>query len=153
MPFIVAFLIGAIAGLRAMTAPAAVSWAARLGWIDLAATPFAFLGTTAATIVLTLLALGELVNDKLPFTPSRLAAGPLIARLVMGGLSGAIVCAAAGQAMLAGAVLGAVGAYAGARLGYYARVSLAPSLGTPPLLAALIEDAIAVGGGLLLLWL
>ncbi|HEY1434389.1 MAG TPA: DUF4126 domain-containing protein, partial [Thermoanaerobaculia bacterium] len=41
---VLAFLIGVVAGLRVMTAPAAVSWAARLGWLHLEGTPLAFLG-------------------------------------------------------------------------------------------------------------
>ena len=41
-----ALLIGVIAGLRAMTPPAAVSWMARSGWLNLTGTPFAFLGFT-----------------------------------------------------------------------------------------------------------
>ena len=46
-------LIGIIAGLRAMTAPAAVSWAAYLGWLPLGGTPLAFLGHVAAPYILT----------------------------------------------------------------------------------------------------
>lgn len=42
--FLFAFAIGVVAGLRAMTAPALVSWAARFGWVNVAATPLAFLG-------------------------------------------------------------------------------------------------------------
>ena len=38
MILLLALVIGIVAGLRAMTAPAAVSWAARAGWLDLAAT-------------------------------------------------------------------------------------------------------------------
>ncbi len=40
----IALLIGVVAGLRAMTAPAAVSWAAALGLLKLQGTPLAFLG-------------------------------------------------------------------------------------------------------------
>ena len=36
MIYLLALLIGVVAGLRAMTAPAAVSWAAYLGWLPLA---------------------------------------------------------------------------------------------------------------------
>ena len=37
MAFVATLLIGVVAGSRSMTAPAAVAWAARLGWIDLVA--------------------------------------------------------------------------------------------------------------------
>ncbi|WP_425993766.1 hypothetical protein [Caulobacter sp. DWR1-3-2b1] len=33
--YLLALLIGVVAGLRAMTAPAAISWAAHLGWLPL----------------------------------------------------------------------------------------------------------------------
>ena len=68
--YVLAFLIGIAAGLRSMTAPAAISWAARLSWLNLAQTPLAFLGYAATPFILTILALGELVIDKLPRTPS-----------------------------------------------------------------------------------
>ena len=44
MVYLVALMVGIIAGLRAFTAPAAVSWAARLGWLPLGGTWAAFLG-------------------------------------------------------------------------------------------------------------
>src|SRR4051812_22216738 len=83
------FLIGVIAGLRSMTAPAAVSWAARLGWLHLENTGLAFLGFAVTPYILSVLAIGELVNDKLPKTPSRKAVVPFTARIIMGALSGA----------------------------------------------------------------
>jgi uncharacterized membrane protein len=152
MALLLAFALGFVAGLRALTPLAAVSWAAWLGWIDLHATPFAFVGTTVALWILTLLAGGELVNDKLPFTPSRLSAGPLVARLVLGGWCGAIVALVGDQSWIIGAVLGAAGGLVGARVGYYLRVSVAPGFGLAPIVAALVEDAIAIGSALLLVF-
>jgi uncharacterized membrane protein len=58
--------IGFVAGLRSLTAPAAVSWAAHLGWLDLQGSPLAFMGSTAAVAIFSMLALAELVADKLP---------------------------------------------------------------------------------------
>src|ERR1700677_401600 len=86
---VLTLLIGIIAGLRALTAPAAVSWAARLGWLPLAGTPLAFLGYAATPYIFTVIALFELVNDQLPKTPSRTVPPQFIARIVTGGLSGA----------------------------------------------------------------
>ena len=54
---LLAFLIGAVAGLRAFTAPTAVSWAAHLGWVSLGGGPLAFLGFAWTPWILTLLAL------------------------------------------------------------------------------------------------
>ncbi|HTR02461.1 MAG TPA: DUF4126 domain-containing protein [Thermoanaerobaculia bacterium] len=131
-----------------MTAPAVVSWAARLGRIHLEGTPFAFLGYAATPWIVSLLALVELVTDQLPKTPSRKAPPGFIARLVTGGLCGAALGASAGQ-LAGGLVAGVVGAVAGTLGGYEFRARLARAFGKD-LPAALIEDLIAVGGGLLL---
>src|ERR1700676_4376707 len=104
------FLIGIVARLRAMTAPAAVVWAAHLGWLDLQGTRLAFLGSIAAVAFFTLGALAEYVTDQLPSTPNRTAPVQLGARTVMGGLSGAAVAIAAEQQVLFGVVLAAIGA-------------------------------------------
>src|ERR1700746_807441 len=107
-----AFLIRVVAGLRALPPPAAVSWAARLGWLHLENTPLAFLGYAATPYILSVFAIGELINDKLPKTPSRKAAVPFAARIVMGALSGAAL-GAPGGALVAGLLAGAVGGVAG----------------------------------------
>jgi uncharacterized membrane protein len=46
--YLLASLIGVVAGLRAFLAPAAVSWAAHLGWLRLDDTWLAFLGQIPA---------------------------------------------------------------------------------------------------------
>ena len=87
--YVYAFLIGVVTGLRSLTAPALVSWAARLGWLHLENTPLAFLGYAATPYIFTLLAIGELIADQLPQTPSRKAPPGFIARILMGALCGA----------------------------------------------------------------
>ena len=99
--YALAFLIGVIAGLRSMTAPMAVSWAASFGWLHLENTGLAFLAYTRTRYLLSVLAIVELVADKLPKTPSRKAPAGLAARLVTGGLSGASF-GAAGEALMGG---------------------------------------------------
>jgi uncharacterized membrane protein len=147
---LLAFLIGVISGLRSLTAPAVVAWAAHKGWLNLQNTPLSFMGSTAALIIFVLLALVELVTDQLPSTPSRLKPPGLIARIVLGGLSGAAVAVAGGQSLGLGAVLGAVGGVAGAFAGYHARTGLVRGLKVPDIVIALLEDAVAIGGGLFL---
>jgi len=138
-----AFLIGVVAGLRAFTAPAAVSWAARLGWLHLENTWLAFLGYSAAPYILTVLALGELINDKLPKTPSRKAPPGFIARIVTGAICGA-ARGVVGDAIIGGLVIGAIGAVAGTLGGYELRSRLVRATGGNDLPIALLEDAIAV---------
>ena len=96
---ILAFLIGVVAGLRSMTAPALVAWGARLGRLRLESTALAFLGSGVAAWLLTALALGELVADKLPRTPSRTTPGPFGARILTGALSGAALTVGTGGSL------------------------------------------------------
>ena len=147
--YVLAFLIGVIAGLRAMTAPAAVSWAARLGWLHLENTWLAFLGYAATPYILCVLAIGELINDKLPKTPSRKAPPGFIARIVTGAVCGAALAAADGG-LIAGVLAGVLGAIAGTLGGYEFRARLVRAIGGKDLPIALLEDAIAVGGAILI---
>ncbi len=137
-----AFLIGIVAGLRALTAPAVISWAAWLGWLHLAGTPLAFLGHVAAPWIFTVLALGELVGDQLPKTPSRKVPVQFATRLVSGALCGAALAAPSGQ-LVAGLVAGIVGAVAGTLGGAAARAALARAFGRD-LPAGLLEDVVAI---------
>jgi|ERR1019366_3938653 uncharacterized membrane protein len=137
--------IGIVAGLRAMTAPAVVSWAAHLGRLNLHVTPLAFMGSTVAVAIFSLAAIGEFVNDVLPKTPSRTAPGPLIARIVTGCLSGACLCAGAGQSLLIGAALGGIGGVIGAFGGYQVRTRLVKALHVKDVFVAIPEDFVAIG--------
>lgn len=145
--YLAALLLGVIAGLRAVTAPAAVSWAAALGVLKLTGTPLAFLGATVTPWIVTAIAVGELINDKLPKTPSRKIPVQFGGRILMGGLAGSAVGLSAG-ALIPGLVLGAVGAVIGTLGGAAARGRLAAAFGRD-LPAALIEDLVAVGGAAL----
>jgi uncharacterized membrane protein len=147
---ICAFLIGVIAGLRSLTAPAAVSWAARLGWLHLDGTPLAFLGYAATPYIFTVLAIGELIADQLPQTPSRKAPPGFIARILMGTLCGGAFGAAGGSLVL-GAIVGIAGALVGTLGGFEVRRSLARFLGKD-LPAALLEDGVAIAGAFVLVW-
>jgi uncharacterized membrane protein len=141
--YVLAFLIGVVAGLRSMTPPAAVSWAARLGWLHLENTPLAFLGFAFTPYILSLLAIGELISDKLPKTPSRKAPVPFAARIVVGALCGAAL-GAPGHALVGGLLAGALGGVAGTLGGYEFRSRLVKATGGNDLPVALLEDAIAI---------
>jgi uncharacterized membrane protein len=142
--YLLAFLIGIIAGLRSMTAPAAVSWAARLGWLHLENTWLAFLGVPITSFVLGLFAISELITDKIPKTPSRKTPVPFLARILTGALSGAALAAPA-RALTGGLLAGALGGVAGTLGGYEFRHRLVQAIGGKDLPIALLEDAIAVG--------
>jgi uncharacterized membrane protein len=146
--WLLALLIGVVAGLRTMTAPAAVSWAAQLGWLDLRDTWLAFLGYAWTPWIMSALAIAELVADQLPSTPSRTVPMQFGARVVSGALSGAAIGAATGS-VGGGLIAGIVGAVAGTLGGHALRARLAAAFGSDRP-AAFIEDAVAIGGALLI---
>jgi uncharacterized membrane protein len=150
---LLALLIGVVAGLRSLTAPAVVAWAAcptLLAWIDLHGTWASWMASLITVVVFTILAIGELVNDKLPKTPARTAPPIFAARLITGGLAGAALGAwphwtfSALGAGIIGAVLGTLG-------GYQARTRLVAATGGKDLPIALLEDAVAILGGFAIL--
>jgi uncharacterized membrane protein len=145
MTLLLAFLIGFFAGLRSLAAPAATAWAVRLGWLKLEGL-LALIGSIPSVAIFTLLAIVELVTDKLPGTPNRTSPLGLIARIVTGTLTGACVAAGGGQGIPVGALLGAVGGVVGCFGGYQARTRLVKVLGAPDIYVALLEDLVAVAG-------
>ena len=147
-----ALLIGVVAGLRALTAPAAVAWAGALGWINLDGTWAQWVAHPITVTVLTILALGELVTDQLPSTPSRRVPMQFVARLFTGAFSGAVLATGAVLKPTVWVVVGAIGAaLIGAVLGTLggaeARKRLVAVTGGRDLPVALVEDAVAIIGG------
>ena len=149
MTLLFAFLIGICAGLRSLTPPAAVAWAVHLGWLRLAR-PLALIGSLPAVIILSVLAITEVIFDKLPNTPNRTAPTGLIARIVTGGFTGACVSLGGGRSALVGAGLGVIGGIIGCFGGYQVRARLVRRLGQPDFNVALLEDLVAIGGSLLI---
>jgi uncharacterized membrane protein len=143
------FLIGVIAGLRTMMAPAIVSWAAGLGRVPLEGSPLDFMSHPITRYIFGIAALGELVIDKLSKTPSRKVPPQFIARVITGALSGAAL-GGSQQALIGGLIAGAVGAVAGTLGGAEVRSRLVKATGGKDLPIALLEDAIAIIGGILI---
>jgi uncharacterized membrane protein len=142
--FLLAIGIGIVAGLRSLLAPAVVAWAAHFDLLNLLGSPLSFMGSRAAVAIFSLLAIGELVADKLPKTPKRTAFAPLLARILLGGLSGACLFAAAGKSLPAGAVLGGIGGVVGAFVGYEIRRRAVNNLHIKDIFVAICEDAVAI---------
>jgi uncharacterized membrane protein len=147
--YILSIAIGIIAGLRAMIAPAAISWAAHLGMLDLSGSWLAFMGYRFTPWIFSILAVGELITDQLPQAPSRKVPQQFVTRILMGGLAGGAI-GIRGGSWIIGAVLGAAGAVLGTLGGANVRARLAVSFGRD-LPAALIEDAIAIVGAILMI--
>ncbi|HEX3084328.1 MAG TPA: DUF4126 family protein [Pyrinomonadaceae bacterium] len=146
--YLLALLIGIVAGLRAMTAPAAVAWAIYFGHPDVSGTWLAFLTNVWVRWILTVLALVELVTDQLPSTPSRTVPVQFCARVLTGALSGAAVVATSGS-WVGGLLAGGVGATVGTLGGRACRAKLATAFSSDRS-AAFAEDAVAIGGALLI---
>jgi uncharacterized membrane protein len=142
--------IGIIAGLRALTAPATVSWAAYLHWIQLSGSHLSFMSSIIAVLIFTLAAIAEIVNDKLPKTPPRTALPSLVIRMVLGAFAAATLTVGVGGSIEMGALLGLIGAVIGTYAGYYVRTGVVKALHSPDWPIALVEDAVAICGGLFL---
>ncbi|WP_129777024.1 DUF4126 family protein [Peristeroidobacter soli] len=148
MLYFLALLIGIIAGLRAMTAPAAIAFAAHYGLLNLSGTLLAFLGYRWTPWIFLVLAIGELITDQLPTTPSRKVPVQFGTRILMGALTGGAIGVAAGSLWI-GAIVGIIGAVIGTLGGAAARGKVAAAFGKDRP-AALIEDAVAIGGAVLI---
>ena len=147
---LLALAIGFVAGLRSVTAPAVVAWAALWDWLNLKDSRLAPLASPAAAYVITALAVAELIADKLPWTPDRRKLPSLIWRLLTGGLSGAALCLSVAESIGMGALLGATGAILGAYIGYEVRHRLVTKMHAPDGVVALVEDCVAIGGAFLI---
>lgn len=142
MLYVLALLAGIVAGSRALTAPAAASWAARLGYLNLDGSCLAFMGYAWTAWIFTALAVVEPVTDQLPSTPSRKVPVQFGARMVSGALSGATI-GASGSEWIVGFVAGVIGAVIGTYGGAEVRARLAKTFGSNAP-AAFTEDAAAI---------
>jgi uncharacterized membrane protein len=142
--YLLALGIGIVAGLRSLTAPAAVSWAAHLDWLDLHGSIFSFMGSTTPVAIFSLLAAAEFVGDVLPRTPRRTLPGPLAARVLSGGLSAACLVTSSDRSLIIGVLLGGIGAVIGAYAGYETRRRAVAGLRVKDVMVAVPEDVVAV---------
>lgn len=150
MVLLLALLIGVVCGLRSFTGPALVCWGAYFGWLHLAGSHLAFLGNALALVIFTVLAVFELCADKTAKIPRRTTPGPLIWRLITGAFCGAAFAIAGGASLASCCLLGALGGVIGAYAGYWVRHVITSGGKLPDLPVALVEDLIAIGGGLFL---
>jgi uncharacterized membrane protein len=138
-------LLGALTGFRTMTPMAVLCWFAYAHDLPLKHSWAFWAANLVTAIVFTVLAAGELVGDKLPQTPNRIAPFPLLARIGFGGLVGAIVATGLQGSAIEGILLGSMSAIAGAFFGFHMRQHLVKNKGYKDFTVALAEDAIAIG--------
>ena len=137
-----AFVLGVVCGLRSMVGLAAASWAARGHQVPLEGTWLAFLGFRFTPYITSLFAVGEIANDKLPKTPSRLVPPQFAGRVVMGALTGSAI-GLSQQRFVIGALSGIIGSVVGTLAGSKARAFTA-KIFRRDLPAALLEDVTAI---------
>ena len=137
-------LLGFTTGLRSLTPMAVLSWYAWLEYLPISGTWAGWVGRLSVAIVLTVLALGELAGDKMPHAPNRTSPVPLLFRVILGGLAGAIAATAMNGPGLEGVLLGAVGAVLGAFAGFMVRRDLVEKIGCKDWHVALVEDVITI---------
>jgi uncharacterized membrane protein len=142
------FAIGFFTGLRAMTPVAVLCWMTMLGRIPTAHGWMSFVANKISVGVFSLAALGELVGDKLPNTPSRTQLPGLGARIVFGALCAIILASSTDLSIYLAGALGAVGGIAGTYAGWFVRTRSVAALRCPDLPVALVEDAIAIAGSI-----
>lgn len=137
-----------VAGLRSQLPLALLTVAANRGkFAETATGPLGLLRSRATLVVTGLAAGGELIADKLPMTPSRLAPSALGGRMVFGALAAAAVAANADLPIVPGLIIGAAGGGVGSAVGYTARMCLDRVTGLPDPLWGAVEDVTAFAIG------
>jgi uncharacterized membrane protein len=140
-----AAVIGAAAGIRSMSGPNVISQLSEAGLMPAEGSPMAWLQNPAVHKAINVLAGGEMLADKLPFLPARTDVGPMAARAITGGLSGAAVCAAVRRPWWIGALIGAAAAIGASFGATKLRKWITEDQHVPNSVAGLIEDAVVVG--------
>jgi uncharacterized membrane protein len=137
-------LLGLVTGLRTFTPMAILCWFAYSGNLPVNDEWTMWVPKLTTAIIFTVLAIGELVGDKLPRIPDRVSRGPLLARLFFGSLAGAIVAAGLNGSVIEGVLLGLVGALLGTLGGYLTRRDLVDKLKCQDWPVAVAEDIIGI---------
>lgn len=140
-----ALLLGIVAGMRSMMAPAllAITLSRRPEFVP-AILPAQWFTSRVLAVALGVASTGELVGDKLPWIPNRTSPGPLVARLVSGAITGAAVLQLGRIDPWLGATCGVIGALVGTFGGFHARRFALRVTGMRDPLIGVLEDVIAI---------
>lgn len=144
-----AAVMGAAAGMRSMASPVIVGQLQKAGLAPSGHSAIDFLSQPKTAKTMAVLAVGEMIADKLPFMPKRTQAPALVTRAVSGGLGGAAVCSSKKRSVLAGALIGAAAAVGATYGAYQLRKWAGERFNLPDALIAIAEDALVAGCGML----
>lgn len=139
------FLVGFASGLRTFTPLALISWVSVWGWLPLGSSRIAFLGTTIGATIVSILAVIELIGDKLPMAPGRTSPGPLGGRILIASFAGAALALGMGHSWIPAVVCGAVASVIGAFAGFRYRTSIPKKIPVADLFLAIAEDLVTIG--------
>jgi uncharacterized membrane protein len=141
-----------LAGMRSMSAPALLTHhlSRQPSWF-LLNSPLQLLQKPWVATGMKLVAAGEMVADKLPGMPDRIAPPVLLGRLVSGALVGATWYKAREGSALTGGLVGGLGAVAATFLSYALRKGISAQSGTDIAAVGVGEDAVVLGSGAALL--
>ena len=142
-------VLGIATGMRTMTPIAILCWFAYLGDLSVDGTWAGWTAKLTTVVIFSVLAVGELVWDKLPWVPARTMPTSLLVRIVFGGLVGAIAATGLEGAAIEGVILGGLGAILGACAGYHIRRALVEEAGWRDWTIAISEDVLAIVGAVL----
>ncbi|RFZ94268.1 DUF4126 family protein [Mucilaginibacter conchicola] len=141
--------LGLIAGMRTMYAPAVLSHLySRHPSANLKDSPLKFLQTIPTSKVFKVLAAGELVGDKLPTAPDRIAKPGLIGRIVSGALCGAAVFKGENQNAVIGGFIGGMAAFGSSFGCFFLRKAIVSNTRVADPVVGVCEDALTVAAGI-----
>lgn len=142
----------ALAGMRSMSAPALLSHylSRNPSWL-LLNSPLRLLQKPLVASGFRLAAAGELVMDKLPSTPNRIAPPALVGRLLSGALVGAALYKSREGNTATGAIVGGLGAVVATFVSYALRMGISKQANWPVAAVGVGEDALVLSSGAALL--
>jgi uncharacterized membrane protein len=147
---LVAFFLGGLTGLRAFVPLTVLVWMLHVEHVRILGSPLYFLHKTEPLVILSILAIAELIFDKLPFTPSRLKIPGIVGRVILGIIVGIVSGQAWGASWQTCAIAGFIGAILGSWAGHEIRTRWTRELHWHDLPVALLEDAVTIGGTVLI---
>ena len=151
-PFWQALSLGILAGMRTTSAPVIANQIlSKLPSKSLSNSSLKFMGSEKAGIAFKVFSIGELIGDKLPFTPNRIEPGGITGRCISGGLAGATIFKANNNNAFIGAFIGSAAAFAGTFGSYYLRKGIVKDSHIVDPLVGALEDALVIGSGVMLI--
>lgn len=133
-------LLGVATGLRSMTPMAVLCWYSYLGYLPVDGTWADWTSRLWVAVLFTVLAVAEYAADKTSWIPNRISKLPLLVRVALGGLAGAIAATSLNEPGLEGVLLAVVGALLGSFGGFMVRRDLSQKLESAEWMVAVGED-------------